>query len=175
MSKSTAINIYNTIIKPHFGYGSTILFTSSRTNQLAKMQKLQNRAMKRMQKCNHYPLINSMLNNLKCMSIVEQFQFNTIRFIRKFKQGDAPKYLCDQIYSVGHSQLYQLRKGYEFRIQRVRSTQVQKTLFYKSLQLFTSLPNNVKNKTNGNVLYYLIITCYVYIYYNFVEHLILIK
>ena len=34
------------------------------------------------------------------MSIAQRLQFNTLRFIGKLKQGDALKYLCDQIHYV---------------------------------------------------------------------------
>ena len=60
-------------------------------------------------KCDRYTHINTMLNNLKWMSIAQPLQFNTLRFIGKLKQGDAPKYLYDQIHYVGDSQPYQLR------------------------------------------------------------------
>ena len=38
ISKSTAIDIYSTIIKPYFEYGSTIFFICSSTNQLARIR-----------------------------------------------------------------------------------------------------------------------------------------
>ena len=47
-----------------------------------------------------------MLNNLKWMSIAQRLQFNTIRFIRKLKHGEVPKYRCNQIRYVGDSQPY---------------------------------------------------------------------
>ena len=50
--------------------------------------------------------INTMLNNLKWMNIAQRLQFNTLKFIRKLKQIEAPKYLCDQIHYVGDSQPY---------------------------------------------------------------------
>ena len=140
ISKSTAINIYSTISKPYFEYGSTILFTCTSTNQLERMQKLQNRAMRIILKCDCYTYLNTLLNNLKWISIAQRLQFNTLRFVRKLKQGDAPKYLCDRIHYEGDSQPYPLRNTYDFRIQRVRS------------RLFSSLPNNIKNETNENLL-----------------------
>ena len=43
----TSINIYNTIIKPHFEFGSTILY-----QQTIRLQKLQNKAMRGILKVN---------------------------------------------------------------------------------------------------------------------------
>ena len=67
------------------------------------MQKPQNRAMRIILKCDPHTQLNAMLNNLKWMSIAQRPQFNIIRVIRKLKEEDAQKYLCDQIHYVGDS------------------------------------------------------------------------
>lgn len=72
-------------------------------------------------------------------------------FVRKMKKGDAPKYLCEQIKYVGESQPYMLRNADDFRILRVKTSQMQKTLFYKGLQLYNLLPANIKNEANENI------------------------
>ena len=121
------------------------IHTCSNTSQLERMQKLQNKAMRIILKCDRYTHINTMLNNLKWMTVKQRLEFKTLKFIRKIKQEDSPEYLCEQIKYVGESQPYSLRNADDFRIQRVTSTLMQKTLFYKGLQLFNSLPNNMKN------------------------------
>ena len=46
MSTITSINIYNTIIKPYLEFGSTILHTYCSNQQITRLQKLQNKAMR---------------------------------------------------------------------------------------------------------------------------------
>ena len=72
-------------------------------------------------------------------------------FVGKIKKGEAPKYLCEQVKYVGESQSYILRNANDFRILRVKSTQMQKTFFYKGLQLYYLLPINIKNVVNENI------------------------
>ena len=48
VSMLTSSNIYNTMLKPHFEYlyGSKILYTCCTEQQLTRLQKLQNKAMR---------------------------------------------------------------------------------------------------------------------------------
>ena len=94
ISKSITITIYNTIIKPLFEYGSTILYTCSTAIQVMRMQKLQNKAK------------ITMIYDLKWLNIKQTLQFNTFMFVRKMKKSNAPKYLCEQIKYVGECQPY---------------------------------------------------------------------
>ena len=44
--------MYNTIIKPHFEFGPTILYSSCSDNHIIKFQMLQNKAMRAKRKVN---------------------------------------------------------------------------------------------------------------------------
>ena len=50
----TAINIYNAIVKRHFEYDSTIVYTCCNDSHIQRLQKLQNKAMILILKCNKY-------------------------------------------------------------------------------------------------------------------------
>ena len=65
LRKKLAIKIYNTIIKPHFEFGSTIIYTCCNETQLNGLQKLQNKSMRAILKCDRYTSIQFMLNTLK--------------------------------------------------------------------------------------------------------------
>ena len=92
--------------------------------------------------------IDSMLNYLKWLNIRQRLELNTLIFIYKMRRGDAPQYLCERLSYVGEVQPYNLRNAIDFRLQRARSSAVQKTLFYMGLYLFNLLPNNIKNEEN---------------------------
>ena len=151
MSIITSINIYNTIIKPHFEFGSTILYSCCLDQQIIRLQKLQNKAMCVILKVNRLTSKSWMLDTLKWLNIRERLQVNTIYFIRKMKIGDAPDYLTEQLRYVGEVQPYSLRNVTDFRIQQANTTAKQKSLFYKGLNLYNMVPFDVKNEVNDKV------------------------
>lgn len=147
----TAINIYNTIVKPHFEFGSTILYTCCTDAHLERLQKLQNKAMRSILKYNRYTPRQIMLNTLKWLNIKQRLALNTLKLVHKIRQGNAPDYLREQIRYVSDVQPYTLRNANNFRLQRATTSSMQNTLFYKGLKLYNSLPDYVKNETNCNI------------------------
>ena len=65
----TAINIYNTVIKPYFEFGSSILYTCRSTTQIERLQKLQNKVVRSILKYNKYTPIQIMFDTLKWLDI----------------------------------------------------------------------------------------------------------
>lgn len=151
LSILTAVNVYNTMIKPHFEFGSTILYTCCTKTQIERLQKLQNKAMRSILKCNRYTSIQHMLDSLKWLNITQRLEFNTLNFIQKMKIGSAPEYLTEQLKYVGEVQPYQLRNAENFRLQRTTTTKMQRSLFHKGLKLYNMLSDNIKSETNMNV------------------------
>lgn len=92
-----------------------------------------------------------MLETLKWLNIKQRIELNTINFIHKIKMGEAPEYLTEQLTYVRDVQPYQLRNAEHFRIERVATSAMQRSLFYKGLQLYNSLPNNIKFQHNMNI------------------------
>ena len=58
------------------------------------------------------------------MNIKQRLQCNTLMFVRKMKKSGATKNLCEQIKYVREVQPYMLRNADDFRILRVKSTQM---------------------------------------------------
>ena len=85
--------IYNTIIKPHFEFGSTIIYTCCNETQLNRFQKLQNKSMRAILEYDRYTSIQFMLNTLKWLNIKQRLALNTLKLIYKIKNGNAPIYL----------------------------------------------------------------------------------
>ena len=83
MSIITSINIYNTIIKRHFEFGSTILYSCCSDQQIIRLQKLQNKAMRAVLKVNRLTSTSWMLDTLKWLNIKERLRVNTIFYSLK--------------------------------------------------------------------------------------------
>lgn len=73
MTFDTRKIIYNTIVLPQFEYCSTIYFSCNK-NQIASMQKMQNRGMRIILKCNSETPREFMLNALGWMSISQRIK-----------------------------------------------------------------------------------------------------
>ena len=56
-----------------------------------------------------------------------------------------PQYIKDQIAYVGEMQPYHLRNNNNFRIERACKLAMQRSVFYKGLQLYNQLPDYVTN------------------------------
>lgn len=144
----TAINIYNTIIKPHFEYCSTLLYTCCNQSQKNRLQKLQNKCMRTIIRCNIYTPVTLMLSILKWLNIEERIKLNTILMIFKIKYGKAPKYFLENVQYVRNAHQYPVRNNNDFRIEFRRTTAAQNTILYRGLNLYNLLPNVIKNETN---------------------------
>lgn len=140
-----AINIYNTIIKPHFECCSTILFMGNRET-IRRLQLLQNKAMRVILKCSLHTPIEWMLSCLRWMNINQRIQFNAIVFIFKMKYNLLPSYLSANLQFIQDVQPYNLRSNLNFRLRFYRNERTKNMLMYKGLKLFNELPSEIKNE-----------------------------
>lgn len=144
----TAVNIYNTIVKPHFEYCSTLLYLCN-VESIERLQKLQNRAMRTILLCDRFTSVKLMLNALKWINVKDRIELNVLVFIFKIKNGMTPKYLQDKITLVEQVQPYTLRNAdVNFRLGRFRLTSSQNSLIYKGFKKFNELHRNIKTETN---------------------------
>jgi hypothetical protein len=73
---------YETIIAPHYEYCSSI-FLSANEKDIIRLQKLQNKAMRIILKCDWYTHSEDMLKKLNWLSISEKIRYNSLVFIHK--------------------------------------------------------------------------------------------
>ena len=97
VSMLTSINIYNTMLKPHFKYGSTILYTCCTDQQLTRLQKLQNKMMRSILQLNRFTPTTFVLDALRWLNVHKSLKSKTLNFIQKMKIGEAPEYLTEQL------------------------------------------------------------------------------
>lgn len=142
-----AINIYNTIIKPHFDFCSTILFLGT-NDEINRMQILQNKAMRTITRSSFHTSTNWLLSCLKWLSVRQCIILNVLTFVFKMKHNMMPNYLTSRLQYVQDVQPYSLRNNCNFRFNFYRDSRTQNMIFYKGLKLFNDLPSNIKNETN---------------------------
>lgn len=143
ISLFTRITIYKSIISPHFEYCGTILYLLNQTD-MQLLQKLQNRAMRVILKCNRYTPITVMLDTLQFMSVKQRIYYNTIIFIFKIKEGLLPDYLNDRIQYVHETHEHNTRQKDDFYIKLKQRNYSQNYLYFNGLRLFNTLPGDIK-------------------------------
>jgi len=88
--------VYKSVIAPLFEYCASALIGIGKTN-LQYLQKLQNKAMRLILKCNRSVRIVDTLEALKFMSINERIEYNVCLLIFKMINGQCPSYLPDKV------------------------------------------------------------------------------
>ena len=66
--------MYNTMLKTHFEYGSTILYTCCTEQQLTRLQKLQNKAIRSILQLNRFTPTISMLDALRWHNVYKRLE-----------------------------------------------------------------------------------------------------
>lgn len=144
---SARLNVYKSIISPHFDYCSSLLLPTSQQN-ITKMQRLQNRAMKIVLRCGKFTTSNTLYEVLDCMNVRQRLQFNTLKLIFKIKHGLVPEYMSEKVNTNGNVHGYNLRNNGDFRLPFYRKSCTQRMLLYDGLMCFNNLPSVLKEERN---------------------------
>lgn len=147
LSVSTSIKIFNSIIKPHFEFCSTIMlmFNGEMVNRL---QILQNRGMRIILKKNRFVSKSVLLKSLNWLNVNQRIKYNVLIFVFKIINRHLPNYLMEKLKYVGDLTQYNLRNKFDFRLDFFRNSKTQNSLFYKGLKLYNELPIELKNEKN---------------------------
>lgn len=144
VSMFTRLTIYKSIIAPHFEYCSTLLLYIN-NNELQRLQKIQNKAMRVILQCNRYTPINVMLRTLNFMNVKQRILLRTLQFIFKIKNGILPEYLFNKIIYVGDTHNYNSRSKNDLYIRKHNSMLASKSLLCRGFKEYNSLPSEIKN------------------------------
>ena len=91
----TCKSLYYTLILPHMDYCSTVWSISSAKN-IARIQRLQNRAMRVILKAGPRTHIEDMLSTLHWMSVRQRIHFNKMVLMWRVSHNLAPEYLVSK-------------------------------------------------------------------------------
>lgn len=141
----TKIIIYKTIIAPHLDYCSTILYLMN-DEQMNKLQKIQNRAMRIILKMNRYTNRKFMLETLQWQSVKQRLTFNTLIMIHKINNDLTPKYLKENLKCVNETSKYNTRNKNEFRLPMYKKAKTQNNIFYKGVKQYNELNKEIKDE-----------------------------
>lgn len=143
------IMLYKTLVEPYINYCSSILFLSSE-NDIERIQKLQNRAMRNILKMNNRTSQNILLDILKFLSVKQRIKYNTMLSIFKIINKLWPEYLSKRIiFNKQNDFKKKLRNCDDIKLNAIKKCS-QNSLFYKGCQMFNSLSRSIKEEKNFN-------------------------
>ncbi len=146
LSLQTRKIIYNTIVLPHFTYGSTILFMANKTD-LQRLQRLQNRGMRTILKCDFLTSTKFMLNTLEWLNVEQLVEFNTLILIYKIKNNMVPDYLniltkFEQVHD------FNTRGKANIILEHVNKEATHKSPFHRGITVFNKLEKRIKDASS---------------------------
>jgi hypothetical protein len=143
LSTSTKKLIYNCIAAPHFEYCATVLWKMSEEN-LGKLQKLQNTAMRHILNCKRRTSKSFMLSKLEWLDVRQKLQLNVLVMVKKIINGELPSYLSDDVQFVGNVHTYATRSRENLYVKAVSSSFGEKSLCHSGFVMYNNLPNDMK-------------------------------
>lgn len=149
LTPKTKIIIYNTIIKPHFEYCSSVLFLLN-NSEIYELQKLQNKTMRIILKRDRYANIAKMLNDLKFLSVRQSIFVNVMIIIFKIRTKKMPNYLISKTKLIRQTHNRNTRNVNNFSLPNLKTAFARNNIFYEGISMFNALPIQIKNETNFN-------------------------
>jgi hypothetical protein len=135
--------IYKSIILPHFDFCASVLYLMDKT-KVGVLQKLQNRGMRIILKCNKYTPIRLMLSTLQWMSVEQRLYYMSMIFMFKMVHNMLPAYFKCLIKFNCQVHRYSTRDKLDLNITKVMLSRTMNSIFYKGMKEYNELPMNLK-------------------------------
>lgn len=139
--------IYNTLILPHFNYCSTILYLLNQ-NEIQRLQKMQNRAMRIILCCSRTERTQVMLERLRWLPIKKYLLLNALIFIFKIVKGLVPQYLQNSLSYGRDIHEYFTRSKDNIRLPKVSKSCSHNSIFVRGMREYNELPIDIKDSPN---------------------------
>lgn len=139
----SVLTVYRTIIQPHFDYCASLLYLLD-NNSIAMLQRLQNRGMRIVLRCNRYTPICIMLNALDWFSVKHRLYYFSMILIFKILHNLGPTYFNEYITYNHEIHNYPTRQNNQLYVPRTNCSRTMNSLFHKGLLQYNNLPDPIK-------------------------------
>lgn len=150
LSQWSKMLIFNTIILPHFNYCCSLLISCNQED-IQRLQIQQNKAMRIILNCDKYTPIKNMLQTLNWLPIVQSIKRANLTLIYKIEHNKMPTYLKNFLDKRSNFHDHNIRSRQKFHIEPVKTTALQKSLFFEGVRLFNDLPESIRNAPGMSV------------------------
>ena len=148
MPQSTLLNIYNSLVQPHFDYYSLVWGNCGKTLS-NKLQKLQNRAARVITSSNFDVDVDSLFHKLSWKDLKSQRQIQNALMVFKSLNGLVPEYPTSKFIKRNESN-YSLRDSVNKLVPFPRTNDMKNSFSYSGETLWNSLPCNIRESGSLN-------------------------
>ena len=148
MPQSTLLNIYNSLVQPHFDYYSLVWGNCGKTLS-NKLQKLQNRAARVITSSNFDVDVDSLFHKLSWKDLKSQRQIQNALMVFKSLNGLVPEYPASKFIKRNESN-YSLRDSVNKLVPFPRTNDMKNSFSYSGDTLWNSLPCNIRESGSLN-------------------------
>ena len=148
MPQSTLLNIYNSLVQPHFDYYSLVWGNCGKTLS-NKLQKLQNRASRVITSSNFDVDVDSLFHKLSWKDLKSQRQIQNALMVFKSLNGLVPEYPTSKFIKRNESN-YSLRDSVNKLVPFPRTNDMKNSFSYSGATLWNSLPCNIRESGSLN-------------------------
>jgi hypothetical protein len=117
---------------------------------MLRLQKIQNKIMRLILRCNKRTSISWMLETLKWQSVKQRIEFNTMILIYKIVNNLTPNTLSNNITYIRETHQHHTRSTNNIRLPNMTMAISQNSIFYKGLQAYNNLSMEVKQSRTVN-------------------------
>jgi hypothetical protein len=143
LTKWTKKLVYQTIIAPHYEYCASI-FLDANEKDIDILQKLQNKAMRVITKCDWYTHSKDMLQKLGWLSIKQQIKLKALKFIHSVVSSNKND-VFKNLYKLNTDiHKFNTRSSNNFHMFPQNNKTGQKSLFCNGLKEYNKLPQHIK-------------------------------
>jgi Reverse transcriptase (RNA-dependent DNA polymerase) len=144
LSTQSKILLYKSTIATHAEYCSTILYLAT-DEQLQRLQKIQNKIMRLILKVPKRTKILWMLDTLQWQPVKQRIEMNSMIFIFKILHNQLPEYLSSRIKYTRDTHNHNTRSRNNIVLPMMTKAGSQNSLFYKGMQKYNELDQQIKN------------------------------
>ena len=148
MPQSTLLNIYNSLVQPHFDYYSLVWGNCGKTLS-NKLQKLQNRAARVITSSNFDVDVDSLFHKLSWKDLKSQRQIQNALMVFKSLNWLVPEYPTSKFIKRNESN-YSLRDSVNKLVPFPRTNDMKNSFSYSGATLWNSLPCNIRESGSLN-------------------------
>ena len=148
MPQSTLLNIYNSLVQPHFDYYSLVWGNCGKTLS-NKLQKLQNPAARVITSSNFDVDVDSLFHKLSWKDLKSQRQIQNALMVFKSLNGLVPEYPTSKFIKRNESN-YSLRDSVNKLVPFPRTNDMKNSFSYSGATLWNSLPCNIRESGSLN-------------------------
>ena len=147
----TLLNVYNSLVKPHFDY-CNVVWGNCFKNLSCKLQKLQNRAARVLTFSNYDCITSELFQNLKWSKLVHQCVVSKAIMMHSIVNNTAPENLTSRFVRRCDLTSSNLRENkYKLAVPHPRTEFYKRSLSHSGSVLWNSLPLEVRQLSSPNV------------------------